>query len=311
MSQSNTQQPAAAKASAKSTAVNINIRAGETIGVFVTNIAKHPDGGIIVNVPGNPRGFIPTSLLAGKNSAAKAARREQLVGNPGTQLDVLVVKAQLVAAKVEDGKTIKGERARIILNEDYVTYGRMVKARKEAAAALLATIATLNVGAWMMATVTSIAFSQGNGQCFGAFVELENGLPALLHKSEMLAPVEIGEKIYVAIRALRKDGDETKVSVSQKLAEDKLEGLTTLQPGAQCSCVVQAASRVSGIEGWPVLVDGCLRAFLPLSEVDDSVALRSRPLSSLDVVVMPLLVGDHVRLTRRPEVIAVLRRVVR
>ncbi|MBA4207873.1 MAG: hypothetical protein C0457_23065, partial [Polymorphum sp.] len=145
MSQSKSQQSAAAKASAKSSAMSINIRAGETIGVFVTNIAKHPDGGIIVNVPGNPRGFIPTSLLAGKNNAAKAARREHLMANPGTRLDVLVVKAQLVAAKVEDGKTIKGERARIILNEDYVTYGRMVKARKEAAAALLATVATLNV----------------------------------------------------------------------------------------------------------------------------------------------------------------------
>jgi hypothetical protein len=38
------------------------------------------------------------------------------------------------------------------------------------------------------------------------------------------------------------------------------------------------------------------------------MALPSLPLGSLDVVVMPLLVGDHVRLTRRPEVIAVLRR---
>ncbi len=315
MSQSNSRQAAATKASAKSSArnsaVSINIRAGETIGVFVTNIVKHPDGGIIVNVPGNPRGFIPTSLLAGKNNAAKAARREHLMGNPGTRLDVLVVKAQLVAAKVEGGKTIKGERARIILNEDYVTYGRMVKARKEAAAVLDATIATLSVGAWMMATVTSIAFNQSSGHCFGAFVELENGLPALLHKSEMLAPVALGEKIYVAIRALRKDGDETKVSVGQKAAEDKLEGLTTLTPGAHCTGVLQAVSRVAGIEGWPVLVDGCLKAFLPLSEVDDSAALRSLPLASLDVVVMPLLVGDHVRLTCRPDVIAVLQRAVR
>ena len=296
--------------SPKTSPKTLTITAGETVRVTVAKIEKHPDGGIIVNVPANPRGFVPTSLLAGKNSAAKAERREHLMASPGYSLDVLVVKAQMVAAKVEDGKIVKGERSRIILNEDRITYGRMLKARQEAAAALQANLAALVLGSWMLATVTSIAFNQ-NSQCFGAFVELENGLPALLHKSEMLAPVEIGDSIYVAIRALKKEGDETKVSVTQKAAEDKLEGLTTLKPGTYCRGIPMPASQVAGIDGWPVLVEGCLQAFLPLSEVGDIEAMRNRTTASLDVSIMPLLVGDHVRLTRRIEVMEVLARAAR
>lgn len=301
---------ASAKPSSKPASRTLTITAGETITVVVAAIEKHPEGGIIVNVPGNPRGYIPTSLLAGKNSSAKAERRELLMANPGCSLDVLVVKAQKVAAKVEDGKIVKGERTRIILNEDRITYGRMLKARQEAAAAVQANLAALVVGSWMLANVTSIAFSE-NGQCFGAFVELENGLPALLHKSEMLAPVELGDNIYVAIRALKKEGDATKVSVTQKAAEDKLEGLTSLKPGTYCRGIPMPITHLAGIEGWPVLVEGCLQAFLPLSEVGDRDAMRNRTTASLDVSVMPLLVGDHVRLTRRIEVMEVLARATR
>ncbi|MDP3506538.1 MAG: hypothetical protein Q8T09_00980 [Candidatus Melainabacteria bacterium] len=294
-------------ASAKPSSRTLTLTAGETISVVVAKIEKHPEGGIIVNVPGNPRGFIPTSLLAGKNNSAKAERRELLMASPGYRLDVLVVKAQMVAAKVEDGKIVKGERTRIILNEDRITYGRMLKARQEAAAAVQANLAGLVVGSWMLANVTSIAFSQ-NGQCFGAFVELENGLPALLHKSEMLAPVELGDNIYVAIRALKKEGDATKVSVTQKAEDDKLEGLTSLKPGTYCRGIPMPASQVAGIEGWPVLVEGCLQAFLPLSEVGDIEAMRNRTTASLDVSIMPLVVGGHVRLTRRIAVMEVLAR---
>lgn len=299
--------------SPKTSPKTLSITAGETISVTVAKIEKHPDGGIIVNVPGNPRGFIPTSLLAGKNNTAKAERRELLMASPGYRLDVLVVKAQMVAAKVEDGKIVKGERTRIILNEDRITYGRMLKARQETAAAQQANLAALVLGSWMLATVTSIAFNQ-NGQCFGAFVELENGLPALLHKSEMLAPVEIGDSIYVAIRALKKEGDDTKVtkvSVTQKAAEDKLEGLTTLKPGTYCRGIPMPITHMAGVEGWPVLVEGCLQAFLPLSEVGDRDAMRNRTTASLDVTIMPLVVAGHVRLTRRIEVMEVLARAAR
>lgn len=299
--------------SPKTSPKTLSITADETISVTVAKIEKHPEGGIIVNVPGNPRGFIPTSLLAGKNNTAKAERRELLMASPGYRLDVLVVKAQMVAAKVEDGKIVKGERTRIILNEDRITYGRMLKARQEAAAAQQANLAALVLGSWMLATVTSIAFNQ-NGQCFGAFVELENGLPALLHKSEMLAPVEIGDSIYVAIRALKKEGDDTKVtkvSVTQKAAEDKLEGLTTLKPGTYCRGIPMPITHMAGVEGWPVLVEGCLQAFLPLSEVGDRDAMRNRTTASLDVTIMPLVVAGHVRLTRRIEVMEVLARAAR
>jgi hypothetical protein len=71
------------------------------------------------------------------------------------------------------------------------------------------------------------------------------------------------------------------------------------------------ASQVAGIEGWPVLVEGCLQAFLPLSEVGDIEAMRNRTTASLDVCIMPLVVGGHVRLTRRIAVMEVLARAAR
>ncbi|MBP9091058.1 hypothetical protein KBI23_08515 [bacterium] len=310
MNSRNASAKLSSKPASKTSGKTLAITAGDTITVAVAKIEKHPEGGIIVNIPGNPRGFIPTSLLAGKNNTAKAERRELLMANPGYSLDVLVVKAQMVAAKVEDGKIVKGERARIILNEDRITYARLLKARQEAKAAVQAKLAALVVGSWMLATVTSIAFNQ-NGQCFGAFVELENGLPALLHKSEMMAPVTIGDNIYVAIRALKKEGDETKVSVTQKAVDDKLEGLTTLKPGTYCRGIPMPIAQLAGIDGWPVLVEGCLQAFLPLSEVGDRDAMRNRTTASLDVTIMPLVVAGHVRLTRRIEVMEVLQRAAR
>ena len=53
----------------------ISINAGATITCTVAAIAHHPDSGVIVTIPGNPNGFIPNRLIAGKNNATKAERR--------------------------------------------------------------------------------------------------------------------------------------------------------------------------------------------------------------------------------------------
>lgn len=198
----------------------ISITAGATISCSVAAIAHHPDSGVIVAIEGNPNGFIPNRLLAGKNNEAKNERRKLLITSPGMPLEVFVEEAGMTKAKVDEDQPAK-PRSRIILNEDKITHGKIIATRQEAAARLRAEVATLNEGACLRATVTRFATKandDGEGtHLIGAFVQLENGISALLHKSQILAvdTLEEGAAIFVSIRSATMDGNRPKVSVKQ------------------------------------------------------------------------------------------------
>ena len=124
----------------------ISINAGATITGTVAAIAHHPDSGVIVTIPGNPNGFIPNRLIAGKNNAAKAERRLLLIANPGMALEVFVEEAGMAAAKVDESQPAKTSkpRPRIILNEDKITLKKIFAARQEETARLRDQVAALN-----------------------------------------------------------------------------------------------------------------------------------------------------------------------
>jgi ribosomal protein S1 len=199
----------------------ISITAGATISCSVAAISHHPDSGVIVSIEGNPNGFIPNRLLAGKNNNAKNERRKLLIANPGMPLEVFVEEAGM--AKVDENKPAKTNksRPRIILNEDKITHGKIIASRQEAAARLRAEVAALKEGACLRATVTRFATKandDGEGtHLIGAFVQLENGMSALLHKSQVLDinTLEEGAAIFVSIRSATMDGNRPKVSDKQ------------------------------------------------------------------------------------------------
>jgi ribosomal protein S1 len=201
----------------------ISINAGATINCTVAAIAHHPESGVIVTIEGNPNGFIPNRLIAGKNITAKAERRELLIANPGMTLEVFVEEACMAAAKVDESKPTKTSkpRPRIILNEDKVSHSKIIAARQEATARLRQEVAALKVGDCLRATVTRFATkANDDGQgthLIGAFVQLENGMSALLHKSQMfdIKDVDEGAEIFVSIRSATMDGNRPKVSVKQ------------------------------------------------------------------------------------------------
>ena len=234
----------------KSTArpVAITIATGSTISCAVANIANHPDSGVVVTIKGNPNGFIPNRLLAGKNPAAKEERRNFLLANPGTVLEVFVDTAAMAAPKARqnseattttsDDSKNSGDsknsdnlpapaklRPRIILNEDKIVVGKIIRARQEANANLRDQVASLEIGTVMLAQVTRFASKKNDnddGRHFiGAFVELVIGLPAFLHKSQMLNVNDIdeGDHICVAIRSADMDGNRAKISVTQVSTE--------------------------------------------------------------------------------------------
>ena len=62
MNSRNASAKLSSKPASKTSGKALAISAGDTSTVAVAKIEKHPEGGIIVNIPGNPRGFIPTSL---------------------------------------------------------------------------------------------------------------------------------------------------------------------------------------------------------------------------------------------------------
>ncbi len=201
----------------------ISITAGATINCSVAAIAHHPDSGVIVSIEGNPNGFIPNRLLAGKNNNAKNERRKLLIATPGMPLEVFVEEAGMTKAKVDENKPAKTNkpRPRIILNEDKITHGKIIAARQEAAARLRAEVAALKEGACLRATVTRFATkANDNGEgthLIGAFVQLENGMSALLHKSQIIDinNLEEGADIFVSIRSATMDGNRPKVSVKE------------------------------------------------------------------------------------------------
>jgi ribosomal protein S1 len=201
----------------------ISINAGATITCTVAAIAHHPDSGVIVTIPGNPNGFIPNRLIAGKNNATKAERRQLLIANPGMALEVFVEEAGMAAAKVDESQTAKTSkpRPRIILNEDKITLKKIFAARQEETARLRDQVAALKVGDCLRATVIRFANKandDGPGtHLIGAFVQLENGMSALLHKSQMfdIKDVDEGAAIFVSIRSVAMDGNRPKVSVKQ------------------------------------------------------------------------------------------------
>ena len=198
----------------------ISITAGATISCSVAAIAHHPDSGVIVSIKGNPNGFIPNRLLAGKNNEAKNERRKLLISSPGMPLEVFVEEAGMTKGKVDEDQPAK-PRPRIILNEDKITHGKIIATRQEAAARLRAEVAALKEGACLRATVTRFATKandDGEGNhLIGAFVELENGMSALLHKSQIfdINTIEEGAAVFVSIRSATMDGNRPKVSVKQ------------------------------------------------------------------------------------------------
>ncbi|MFA6210780.1 MAG: hypothetical protein WC714_15215 [Candidatus Obscuribacterales bacterium] len=215
-------------------ATTITIAAGTTIQCAVADIANHPESGVVVIIEGNPNGFIPNRLLAGKNNSAKAEHRNLLIATPGMTLEVFVEEAGMAAPKGEEkpGQS-RAPRPRIILNEDKIVHSKIIGAKQQANARLREQVAALQVGDCMHATVVRFASKKnddGEGtHLIGAFVELENGLPALLHKSQMISfqAIEEGAAIYVAINSAAMDGNRAKVSVKELKAPAASSAVST------------------------------------------------------------------------------------
>lgn len=172
--------------------------------------------------------------MAGKNPAAKEERRNHLLANPGTVLEAFVETAAMAAPKVSKSCTEATDnnerdstpsaaklRPRIILNEDKIVVGKIISARKESVARLQEQVAALAIGSTMTAKVLRFATKKNDNNdsthVIGAFVELANGLPALLHKSQMLDinHISVGITIYVAINSAEMDGKRVMVKVKQ------------------------------------------------------------------------------------------------
>ena len=83
--------------------IAFTVTAGDVVTVKVSKKRDRNGKGILVELEGNPMGYVPNSTLLGRNDAEKAARRDELLATPGQDLEVVVLEASV---QDRDGKQV-------------------------------------------------------------------------------------------------------------------------------------------------------------------------------------------------------------
>lgn len=214
-------------------------------------------GGVIVNIGGGLRGFVPTSQLdnsriypLGGYSSKEDADKElqtKLAELIGTELDVKVIE-------------IDREKNRVIFSEKLVTASADMEKREE-------TLERVKSGDMLEGEVTGIA-------PFGLFVNAE-GLEGLVHLSEIswdkvVNPADfhkVGEKVKVQVIGIEDGGKRIAYSI-KRLLEDPWDAIVKKY---------QVGQRVNGEitkvvdYGAFVRIDEGLNGLIHISELSDKL----------------------------------------
>lgn len=300
----------------------ITVKPGSTIKVAVSE-GEHPKSGVLVEIEGNPRGFIPFSLL-GCNPNQRRIRYAELITSPGSEIEVVVEEAGMHTPEATEGKPKPQPRPRIILNAQKAYAARVLAVREQDTAHLRQLVEDLNgailaneTPVTMQAVVTGIAAKRnknGGGQhTYGVWVELENGVPALLHKSQMTQDHATGDEITVVVKSAEMNGSRAKVGVSEVSNQGaNRQAVTqpvrkTLKPGIKTTgtdirrATVASKATGEGIDGFTMEIDG-VKAFLPLKDVSSNPDSLLKGNRSAKVWVTPLFLSGYVLVTRNPRV---------
>jgi small subunit ribosomal protein S1 len=171
-------------------------------------------GGLIVDVGGGLRGFIPTSQLDSSRIYNTGSYSNKVEANTELQTKLAELIGSEIEVKIIE---IDREKNRVIFSEKMVTSGADLVQRKE-------TLAKADVGTVLDAEVTGIA-------PFGLFVNAE-GLEGLVHLSEISwdkvsNPADfykVGDKVRVQIIGIQDGGKRVAYSIKRMLPDpwDKL-----------------------------------------------------------------------------------------
>ncbi|MBS1990998.1 MAG: hypothetical protein JSS83_10800 [Cyanobacteria bacterium SZAS LIN-3] len=295
-------------AAVEANTVAITVKDGDIVTAKVAKIKNHPQPGVLVVIEGNPMAFLPNGCIAGKNNEEKAARRAQLIANPGTEIQVSIMGAptvELVKGKMVGRIKVSEQRAVIAAEKT----ARAAKAA-ERNAAIEAAVASLVPGSVVVGNVKGVASKDsdrnpGEKYVYGAFVQVAPGVTGLLHMKEIAggrraldAMVEAGQ-VEVEILSAKVENGEPRVQLSQKSVGARAFFDQYPEGSTVKGKIVKTGEVVDNLHGRVIELSSGDKVFL----ADDDAHVKSESAlargNSTRVVITTDIVGGMVRVHRR------------
>lgn len=290
--------------------IAFTVTAGDIVTVKVSKKRDRNGKGILVELDGNPMGYVPNSTLLGRNDAEKAARRDELLATPGQDLEVVVLEASV---QDRDGKQVpcfklSEAKARWIREEANRAQRQTVRSN-----AIATAVEELALGSVVEGTVVKIATKKSDRDesdfAYGVFVEIGNGLNGLVHVNELvgdpkrqrerLAAFTVGSKLTVEVLEKGLNDGKPRIKLSEKSVAMK-ELASAYPAGAKVSATVTRAFSFGNTHGLMLDIGG-VKGFLP--EADANVASLSSLTKTrgqgVKVIVTGETIGDCLKVTRR------------
>ncbi|MBS1997203.1 MAG: hypothetical protein JSS86_12875 [Cyanobacteria bacterium SZAS LIN-2] len=289
-------------------AIVFTVKENDIVKGKVAKIKNHPAQGILIAIEGNPMSFLPNGCIAGKNNEEKAARRAELIANPGTEIEVSVMGQPTI-------ETVKGKQVgRIKVSEQRAVIAAEKSARAAKAAertsALEAAVASLVPGTVVIGTVKGVASKDsdrnpGEKHVYGCFVAIAPNVSGLLHAKEIVGghraidSLVAAGTVEVEILSAKIENGEARIQLSQKSVGQKAF-MDQYPEGAKVKGkIVKTGEVVDGLHGRVIELGSGDKVFL----ADDDANVKSESAlargNSTRVVITTDTVGGMVRVTRR------------
>jgi len=303
-----TTEASTAVATAPVAAISFTVKENDIVTGTVAKIKKHPDQGVLIVIAGNPMSFLPNGCVAGKNNEEKAARRAELIANPGTEVQVSIMgqpTVELVKGK-QVGRIKVSEQRAIIAAEKNARASRAA----ERNAAIEAAVASLEVGSIVTGTVKGVASKDsdrnpGEKHVFGVFVNVAPNVSGLLHVKEIVggnraidALIKAGT-VEVEILSASVENGAARVQLSQKSVDQKAFFDQYPEGSKVKGKIVKTGEVVGDLHGRILELASGARVFL--AEDDSNVKSESSLAkgNNTTVTITSEMIGGMVRVTRR------------
>jgi len=299
---------AVAATAAPVAAISFTVKENDIVTGTVAKIKKHPDQGILIVIAGNPMSFLPNGCVAGKNNDEKAARRAELIANPGSEVQVSIMgqpTVELVKGK-QVGRIKVSEQRAVIASEKNARAARA----SERNAAIEAAVASLEVGSIVVGTVKGVASKDsdrnpGEKHVFGLFVNVAPNVSGLLHVKEIVGgnraidSLVAAGTIEVEILSASFENGAARIQLSQKSVGQKAFFDQYPEGSKVKGKIVKTGEVVGDLHGRILELASGARVFL--AEDDSNVKSESSLAkgNNTTVTITSEIIGGMVRVTRR------------
>jgi len=289
-------------------AIVFTVKANQLVKATVAKVKNHPEKGVLVVIDGNPMAFMPNGCVAGRNDAEKAANRKQLVANPGTEIEVVVMSEPTVEeVKGKQVGRIKVSQQRAVIQREKE---KQAERQAERQAAVEAAVATLVEGSVVEGKVRGPASKDsdrnpGEKYVYGVFVEVAPNVSGLLHSKEIIGGSRGIDKIIAAgtvsvsiVKASIENG-QPRIQLSQTAAQSA-EFFNQYPAGAKTKgTVVKTGVDIDKLHGRILELASGAQVFLSDEDMNVENEKNLAKGQNTRVTITGEIVGGMPRVTRR------------